>query len=343
MALADTVFYENIMEGEAAWLAKIQLPGGAIPMSDKHLESAGYQYKVVPYFSNLAAEGWLERPTYATGVRKYMDWYFEHLNWPDYNGVYGTIYDYYISSDKTTETATKKYDSTDSYAATFLSLLRKYFEKTEDYAYLSGHKHEIDAIGNVMIHTMDRDGLTWAKPDYKVKYLMDNCEVYRGLDDAQWIFKNVFGDLKGSEYYRSYKTKVLKGIEKSLWNSPFYHDCKYIFGFMGKTNFKKFYPDAVCQLYPIWNGILEAKELRAINLYETFNKHYPGWTALDTGDVFPWTFAAYTASMMGDKGRVDSFLQTVKKKYLDSTHSWPWYCLESGVTMLTIARMQGLK
>lgn len=53
-------------------------------------------YKVMPYFSNLAALGLLERAQYAPVVKKYMDWYFSHLNTSetDYNKVSGTVYDY---------------------------------------------------------------------------------------------------------------------------------------------------------------------------------------------------------------------------------------------------------
>ena len=51
--------------------------------------------------------------------------------------------------------------------------MQKYVEKTGDKQYAIDHKAEIERIVNALYSTMV-GGLTLAKPDYKVKYLMDN-------------------------------------------------------------------------------------------------------------------------------------------------------------------------
>ena len=63
-------------------------------------------------------------------VKRYIQWYLDHLNLPDYNGINGTVYDYdydpvtctgIYQPDPRTGIA-PKYDATHAYAGTFLSL-----------------------------------------------------------------------------------------------------------------------------------------------------------------------------------------------------------------------------
>ena len=174
--LADIAFYQEIVDIETEWLASMQLDNGAMPMTIVKDGSV----KVNPYFADFAILAILDgdkklHPT----VKKYMDWHFSHLNTAstDYNGVDGTIYDYTVTvsgGKVTNETPTlddkgqKLYDSTDSYAATFLNVLWKYYEKSGDAAYIRQHAAEIDRIVSAMFSTM-HNGLTMAKPDYPVK------------------------------------------------------------------------------------------------------------------------------------------------------------------------------
>lgn len=63
------------------------------------------------------------------------------------------------------EISKEKYDSTDSYAAVFLSALWKYYEISEDKEYLIENKEKIKLIMNAMLITLDRH-YTYSKPDY---------------------------------------------------------------------------------------------------------------------------------------------------------------------------------
>lgn len=73
---------------------------------------------MVPYFGNLAARALL--PEYPAAVRCYMEWYLAKLNRADHWSLAGTICDYELRDGRLE--ATGRYDSADSYAATFLSL-----------------------------------------------------------------------------------------------------------------------------------------------------------------------------------------------------------------------------
>ncbi len=99
-------------------------------------------------------------------VAAWMKWYIDHLNWPDKWGIYGTTYNYTISNG--IEIPTQEADSTDSYAATFLSVVWNAWKSgdTNARAYIAGLSYQLDVIGGVIIQTQQSDGLTWAKPDY---------------------------------------------------------------------------------------------------------------------------------------------------------------------------------
>ena len=120
--------YRKIATEEAAWLASLQAENGALLMTS----GPSGQFTMNPYFADFAALALLGAgEDYYENVRRYMDWHFDHLNTAetDYNKLDGTIYDYTITlsngkvvSEKININADgkKSYDSTDSYAATFL-------------------------------------------------------------------------------------------------------------------------------------------------------------------------------------------------------------------------------
>lgn len=340
-----SAMYQKIIDAEAEWIASLQFENGAIPTYSKPISNYKGKYKVVPYFTNIALLGLLEKPEYKDVVKDYMDWYFAHLNQgkgPD--APDGSVYDYEFETDRLTETATQDFDSTDSYASTFLNVLRKYAEVTGDTAYVADHKEEILMIASAMLSTQETDGLTWAKPTYKVKYLMDNTEVYKGLKDMEWMAERIFADSTEAAKFKELKEKVHTAIQSELWieNKNMYSPGKTDGGSLLNPDWQTFYADATAQLFPIWTGVIEPNSERAVQLYNSFNEHHPGWPTLDKQDAFPWAMIAYTAALMGDKVRVDQFFQSIEASYVDQDHPWPWYVMESGLTMLAAAKIQKL-
>ena len=103
----------------------------------------------------------------------------------------GYIHDFKGSISKGTFTKSGQIDSVDAYASTFLQLADNYLREMKTMGpmqqralekilppeeLLGAAKLSLKAIESVK----DKDGLTWAKPDYKVKFLLDNVEVYAG-------------------------------------------------------------------------------------------------------------------------------------------------------------------
>lgn len=332
---SEVAFYQNIVDTENKWLASLQLSNGAMPMNDI---TKGGTSKVTPYFSDFAALALLNQADkYASNVKKYMDWHFSHLNTAktDYNGVDGTIYDYNItvSGSNITEAVLvsdgkKSYDSTDSYAATFLMVVQKYVEKTGDKAYVIAHAAEIERIVNAMFATMV-NGLTLAKPDYAIKYLMDNCEVYAGMLAGEKIYTDVLvpagkGSTATRDKLKNGAKTVAEKIESKMWTGSYYHPALgYDDGVAYKFSWSNFYPSASSQTFLILFGLLDPSSDRAKMLYNKFCENVK-WETFQHGDSFYWGSNVQTAAMMGDLDRVKTFMTTYAEKIMPR-HKYPLY------------------
>lgn len=321
----------GMIKKEGDWIIKsCQLSSGAIVTPYPRGKM------IVPYYANLAAFGLARDSAYSGPILKYLSWYFAHLEKPDRWGVYGTVYDYSLGADGQ-EVSTLDYDSADSYGATLLTLARAYYEISKDRDFLFSCKENLENISEGIMSLQDRDGLTWAKPGHKVKYLMDNCEVFRGLSDLAFLAEKVYRDTDCAEMLQKKAGAVRKGIQDRLRRGELYLYAagKRMLPFQ-KIKLRKWYPDAVAQLYPAWTGVIDPCSAWAIKIYEKFNKAQPGWPELEKADPFPWCVVAYVAALMGDKKRVLTYLEKITAKYLNNGHPWPWHPLESGFLMLAL-------
>src|SRR5581483_5371650 len=163
--------YSADISADQTWLATQCQADGAIQYTTS---------KINPYFGNLAARGMLDptSPQLAL-VKKWIQWYIAHLNIgtdPWGTGTDGTICDYHTSGG-VTGSSFGTADSTDSYAATFLTVVWNYYNAPgADQAYIASIQTQLDNIGKAAIYTQDSDGLTWALPTFHIKYLEDNSE-----------------------------------------------------------------------------------------------------------------------------------------------------------------------
>lgn len=295
-----------------------------------------------PYYSNLAAIGLTKDPGSYGIVQHWMEWYINHLNWPDKWGLYGTTYDYDYNNGA--ESSHNNADSTDSYAATFLSLAWAYFSTGDGNAqsYVRTLSSQLDAIGQVLVKTQQPDGLTWAKPDYQIKYLMDNCEAYRGLRDLAQIFQYAFNDLSKVQYYNAKADLMLQGIN-GLWMGNSWAVYKDGVGVLTAPNFGTWYADASSQLFPVMQGVIPPSDGRSQQVYNSFNGAWPGWPNLsfNSQDSFPWVMIGAAAAVMGDTSRVNTYLNNIQSRYQSAGFPWPFYNMEGGWYMRLNAYMMG--
>jgi hypothetical protein len=314
--------YQNNFNAVSKWISQFSAADGAILYAPSEIE---------PYYANIAAIGMTKDPKRMPQVNAWMKWYINHLNWPDKWGLYGTMYDYSVSNGN--EVATQNADSTDSYAATFLTLVWNAWKSGDANArsYIAGLSYQLDVIGSVLIQTQQSDGLTWAKPDYQIKYLMDNCEAYRGLRDLASTYQNAFGDTTKAAYYNAAASKMLNGI-LGMWLNGKWAVYKDALARLAAPNMGTWYADASAQVFPVLMGVVSSSDSRAQQSYSAFNAAWPGWPTLsfNSQDSFPWCLVGDAAAAMGDKTRLATYINTIQSKYGSGSYPWPFYIAEGG-------------
>ncbi len=204
---------------------------------------------VISYFGCFAAEGLVTEyratrdRTFLRSALAWADWYAAHQN-PD-----GTIFDYKGHSGAWHSTA--HFDSSDSYAAVYLSLLSDIFRVTGDKAWLAGlHASIVRALAGIRL-TMQPSGLTLATPTYPVMYLMDNTETLGGLRSAHALAV-VLGDAAESRRTQAEADRMEASIDSLLWDPS---GPNYLVGIQtdgGKDRgLKDWYPDIMANLMAI--------------------------------------------------------------------------------------------
>lgn len=224
-----------------------QLPNGAL-LSDP--VSSPNENWLMPYYSNLAVLGWLkgvaatrETSDFAK-IRRWLTWYAQFMN-PD-----GTLYDYTYANG--TLTSRNTYDSSDSYAATYLEAIHEYVKTTGELRvakslFARGIQRAVRAI----MLTYQSDGLTWARPDYHVKFLMDNIEVYRGLNAAAEVARRIPHPSDASDWQQRAQ-RTYNALTTLLWlpSQQYYAWGLHTNGAL-ETRLSEWYPDVMAQLMAI--------------------------------------------------------------------------------------------
>ncbi|WP_338818014.1 hypothetical protein MTCOM_19060 [Moorella thermoacetica] len=319
---------EAIVRQESGWILSQQLASGAV------ITAYPGQPKIVPYFGHLALYGLAAWGFSLSRVRAYLDWYLAHLERPDRYGVTGTVYDYYLD-ERGAEVPAYTYDSSDSYAATFLILVRLYYGISGDRAWLEDHWPELDLVAGAMLATLQKDNLTLARSDWRVKYLMDNCEVYRGLKDYAWLLAKA-GNTGEAERYEALAGKVKEAMEAKMRVNGGYCPAIYRAGLRRRPNWKKWYPDALAQLFPIITGVLTPREEAARRLYANFLRNYPHWYRQTQQENFITTLVAYAATLMEDRWRVRQYVEGLEENIIARGHPWPYHAAEAGILLLAL-------
>jgi hypothetical protein len=324
--------YQDDFNATSNWLSQSSAPDGALLYTPQQID---------PYFANIAAIGMTKDPNRMPQVLAWMNWYMNHLNWPDKWGLYGTTYNYTVSNG--VETSTNDADSTDSYASTFLTLAWNAWKNGDSNArsYISSLSYQLDVIGGVLIQTQQSDGLTWAKPDYQIKYLMDNCEGYRGLRDLASLFQAMGNSAKAS-YYTAAADSMQRGV-LGMWMNGTWAVYKDYYGNFIAPNMSAWYADATAQVFPVLLGVVSSSDSRAQRSYAAFNAAWPGWPTLsfNTQDPFPWCLVADAAAAMGDNTRVSTYINSIQSKYVSNNFPWPFYIAEGGWFMRANSYMLG--
>ncbi|RJQ28174.1 MAG: hypothetical protein C4589_07035 [Peptococcaceae bacterium] len=313
------------MAAQIHWLKSCQIlsPGNSADGAVTRYPDQGW---VTPYFANFAATAMLEEPSSHPLVERYIAWYLRNIE----NN--GTILDYHYDENMNSKTASP--DSEDAYAGTYLSLVANYQKRTGQTNWIKKNLPGLKKVARAIINLMDRDGLTFALAGYRVKYLMDNCEAYRGLADFAALL-NRFGD-EGAGFFKTRAEIIASGIEKVLWNKRklYYHPSKTGWARSG-VDLKIFYPDAACQVFPALHGLIKPESDRGVHLYKLFNNNQPDWVYIKPPD-YPWMLLGYYACLHGDYRKAYEKVRHVREVYI-KPGAGNWFCAEAAFFVLTCA------
>jgi len=265
----------DLVKRSADYILTCQLPDGLIAMTPHEKVWA------VPYFANLIGLGLLRAyqsvgdRRYLEAVLRYEEWYIRHIN-PD-----GTIYDYVGTRDR--PEPTRDYDSSDAYPATFLTLCWETYRITKDREWLKARFPVLIKCVEGIRLTWQEDGLTFGKPNYRVKYLMDNLEVRLGLRAAVKIART----LRNRERTKTWEDLLAKNRQglKLLWMEEEGRFAMAMFE-DGKLHrdFAQWYPDGMANAMAL-AYILDPRDPKAKALHEAVSR-----TFSEASDY--WRFAA---------------------------------------------------
>ena len=335
--------------------------------------------RMVPYFSDAAVLGVI-RACKALGPEEakqtdgqqialaYLEWYMAHMNTKesDINHVAGTVYDYFIFRNAADGRIVEvrlhdayassyptnnpyDYDSTDSYAAMFLTLMLEYAE-TFDSKYLKDKETVVDTLVSVIRATEVKSlSLTGAKPNYMVCYLMDNCEVFAGLTSAAEIYRKIGKKSKATDT-AAFAEKVRSAIQSRLYSSS--AKCWYSGVFdngkpTANADLSVFYPQGSCQLFPVLFGVDDPTSERALNVYKRFKETYcrtdisgKNWSAVNLrDDTYPWAILLRAVVAMGDTETAETYVKAMNNRFIKTGHNYPYYNAEAGHLMTGVAAM----
>jgi len=205
-------------------------------------------------------------------------------------------------------------DSDDSYAATFLSLAVRYLRASSNWAWWDANKQKMkDLAYRNLALTLKANGLTSVfqaprNATNSIGYLMDNCEVYRGVRDFASLMRER-GDRQDADYADLVATSIGNGIVR-LYRAA---SAAFTPG-DGYTRVETmFYPGTTCQVFPQAFGVTEAAGFFASG-WNYFNTNSPGW---EDGryDVYPWAVLGFVAAQRGLYTQARAQMATIERLF----------------------------
>jgi hypothetical protein len=253
------------------------------------------------YFSNIAVAHLL--PDNAALVRAYLEAYLNHVD-PSTHAI--------SNYNPENPSADMPPDSTDSYAATFLSAAVAYMRATGDMAWWNNRQSLIHAIAVDNLLTLpatDRDsqGFTlplrkfeqprFTKPIPTQALLMDQAEVYHGLRDYG-EYLSFIGDSYASVVLQEV-ARLGPAIHAAFWDES---NKRWVpqDGPPYPFNPKLWYPDLACQIFPdlydVRGNDVYNDTRRLLGGFPVLNQGSPNW-ATTSVDTFPWLVVGYYAAL----------------------------------------------
>jgi alpha-tubulin suppressor-like RCC1 family protein len=307
---------------DAAWIRSGQLPDGAIAwyVDKQHIS---------PYLANYAAIG-LAEAYKVTGDAADLDAATSWLQWyAAHEGPDGVVTDYNVNADGS-ETSTGDEDSTDGYAGTFLMAVQAVYRAGASTATMQSLAAGVQGAVQAINLTRDTDGLTWAKPAWHVKYLMDQVEADAGLVAAVSVAPAT-GQQALAGHWLSAEIAVSAGID-GLWDpaTTAYDWAKHDNGVQVSTDWSRLYSDAMEQAWMA--ALMPLPAGRAATLMGAVTAYHPQWdqpAAIDqfsdgTRDVGYWPVAGWGLLKTGQTQAAASAAASIRATATARNRAWDY-------------------
>lgn len=313
------------VRADATWILGAQLPSGVIA---NYPVVPGVQINVSPYLANLAVLGLARAtevtgdPSYAAAAWRQLAWYQAHEN------SQGFVTDYRIVDGA--EVSAGDMDSTDSYAGTFLLGARRTWKATGDLKTLKTLGKGITGAVGAIEATQQSDGLTWAKPAWTVKYLMDQAETLAGLRAAADMAR-AYGDTALSRRAAADAARMATGIA-GLWDAPTgaYDWARHATGAQQPTDWSILYSDSLQQAWAVAFGAVTGTQAK--NLVARFATAQPKWAqplatakfSSGSAVVDYWPMAGLAFRAVGRTADATAALTSIRSAAVTTAFAWPY-------------------
>ncbi len=355
------------MATAATWIESLQYTAPEFPSigAVKTHHTAAYvdpgenqYYRVVVYNANLALRGLLRSasPNRLQVVELWLRWYLDHLDTPP--APPGIVYDHWYLADGTGETTCPDgidpplcdfTDAADSVAATLLLLAWDYLQYGGDIAFLqeSDNKEKLEAVADAILALQQEDGLTWAKDTWRVKYTMDNAEVYAGLRAMVHLERKVFRDPQAARTYRVAAVDVRRAVRRVLFDGQIrlHRVARFENDTFQDADLDVWYPGSVALVWPHLFGVIPAAEIRAQRQLSALNDSWdgspnPDWTtSVVDPDGFLWPSVGHAAMLAGDCTSARQHLDfVVAERFPD--FDYPFTADDAGWLIMTLSRFE---
>jgi hypothetical protein len=320
----------------ADWLVGLQYDDTSLPSAGAlrihhtpgYVDPSGHAYYlVVPYNAGVALRGLLRAPVRdkLDVTERWLRWHLGHLR-PD-----GQILDHWYLADGTGETTCppgidasgcNQADSTDSYAAILLGLAGAYRDAGGNTGVLVENRARLESAAAALLALQQSDGLTWARADFRVKFVFNNAEVYWGLRALAGLERTLFGSRSRANSYDAAAQRVQDGIRRYLTDpkTGLYHVARVEDGSVVPANLSVWYPDTVALTWPHLFGVTTPSATATRTQMAALNAAWdgqpgPDWTTTVVDpDGFLWPAVGYAALLTGDCKRARAQVALVRQE-----------------------------
>lgn len=320
----------------------VQAPGrdahGAVRMhwTPGHRDLQGQAwYQVQAYQANLSVVQVLRTdPTLAPLAADWLRWQARHMR--AVGQGQGVVFDHWLRAADLQVAACPPalagpcpfVDSYDSTAASMLMVADSYHAATGDVAVLreAAVQAALRASAATVAALHQADGLTWAKPDYPVAYLMDAVEVAAGWRAWARVQQAAYGDTAGAARSVAMAQRTEDATRALLWHAPsqtWRHAVQ-----AGAPDFSRWYADTVAQAWPLLWGVEGPRSGDAANAWRRASARWLGaddWSRrnVDTAG-FWWPAAAVAAQCVGDTASARAWIARARDAWLRPAQPFPW-------------------